>query len=340
MRYLFTLWLLFFAGLMLAQEQVYRVIAQPRLNLRSQPNLQSRILAKATYGDRILAYSGHYGRAKIQARDGVWKKVKFRGQDGFMFSAYLEKLNSGIARTTTPKSPPKVWALVVGVSQYRHAPSLRYSDDDAYLIYSFLKSPEGGALPDQQVQVLVDENATLANIQKAMNKLGEQASSRDLVLFYFSGHGLPGAFLPADFDGKNNALQHEKVKQWLADSGAKHKLCIADACHSGSFRSIDSRGPSKYYEALAEAGEGTAILLSSRAEEASIEVNGLRQGVFSHYLLKGLKGAADQNHDRLVTIGELYQFTSRAVRRYTKSYQSPTIQGKFDQDMPLATIRP
>ncbi len=94
-----------------------------------------------------------------------------------------------------------------------------------------------------------------------------------------------------------------------------------------------------YYEALETVGAGTAILLSSRAEEASIEVNGLRQGVFSHYLLKGLKGGADRDGDRLVTIGELYDFTARAVRRYTQAHQSPTIQGQFDRQLPLAILR-
>ena len=41
-----------------------------------------------------------------------------------------------------------IWSVIVGISKYEHMPSLKYADDDAYRIYAFLKSPEGGALPD------------------------------------------------------------------------------------------------------------------------------------------------------------------------------------------------
>lgn len=52
----------------------------------------------------------------------------------------------------------KIWTVVVGVARYEHMPALRYSDDDAYRIYAFLKSPEGGALKDDQIKILVDED--------------------------------------------------------------------------------------------------------------------------------------------------------------------------------------
>ena len=53
----------------------------------------------------------------------------------------------------------KVWAVVVGIGRYTTMPVLKYTDDDAYHIYAFLKSPEGGALPDSQIRLLIDEDA-------------------------------------------------------------------------------------------------------------------------------------------------------------------------------------
>lgn len=50
----------------------------------------------------------------------------------------------------------------------------------------------------------------------------------------FSGHGLEGTFIPIDYDDSTNSIKHEEIKEILSKSKAKHKVCYADACHSGS----------------------------------------------------------------------------------------------------------
>ena len=84
---------------------------------------------------------------------------------------------------------------------------------------------------------------------------------------------------------------------------------------------------------------GIALLMSSKSEELSLEDHGLRQGVFTYYVLRGLKGAADNNGDYLVTIKELYGYVYSKVREYTANVQTPTLSGKFDAKMPVAMIR-
>ena len=95
-----------------------------------------------------------------------------------------------------PDGPQRVWAVVVGVGAYHHMPALRYTDDDAYRFYAFLKSPEGGSLPDDQIRILIDEEATLKHLKETMTDLFGRAGPDDLILLYFSGHGVRGAFLP------------------------------------------------------------------------------------------------------------------------------------------------
>ncbi len=237
----------------------------------------------------------------------------------------------------------KVWAVIIGVASYNHMPTLRYTDDDAYRIYAFLKSPEGGALPDEQIRLLIDEDATKENILRAMQDVFMRAGSNDLVLLYYSGHGLRGAFLPIDFDGFNNRLEHEEVNKLLDESPAKYKLVLADACHSGSLLAMKSGEMenvlAKYYKSLARAQPGTALIMSSKSEETSLESSGLRQGVFSHFLIRGLKGEADENGDRLITIQELYDFINENVRKYTGNRQSPLLEGKFDPNMTVSVVR-
>ncbi len=237
----------------------------------------------------------------------------------------------------------KVWAVIVGVSSYNHMPTLRYTDDDAYRMFAFLKSPEGGALTDEQIKVLIDEEATKQNIENTMREVYSKAGPNDLIMLYFSGHGLKGSFLPIDYDGYNNKLPHEDVNKILNESQAKYKLCIADACHSGSLLAMKSGEISNalesYYKSLAQAQAGTALLMSSKSDETSLESSGLRQGVFSHFLIRGLKGEADSNNDKIVTMKELFDFVDKNVRSYTGNRQSPLLRGDYDEKMTVAVIR-
>jgi hypothetical protein len=236
----------------------------------------------------------------------------------------------------------RIWAVIIGVGTYQYMPVLRYTDDDAYQVYAFLKSPEGGALPDEQIRVLIDENATHAKIEQAMQEIYMQADANDVVLFYFSGHGLEGAFLPVDCDGVNNRLEHSRVKELITRSQAKHKLVLADACHSGSLfteKQPDDVSVTRLYQAFEASSGGLALLLSSKSQEYSLEDGGLRSGIFSYYLIQGLKGYADKDGSKVVTVQELFDYVYRRVTIYTANAQTPVLTGAFDQQMPVAIIR-
>jgi hypothetical protein len=236
----------------------------------------------------------------------------------------------------------KIWAVIVGAAMYKHMPTLRYTDDDAYQLYAFLKSPEGGALPDRQLKLLIDEEATHSNMMDAMRSTFLRADENDVILFYFSGHGLQGSFLPVDFDGYNNQIKHTDLKRLLESSKAKHKLILADACHSGSLLAMKSplKGVlQRYYKAFENTEGGMALLMSSKGEEYSLEDGGLRSGIFSHFLVRGLKGEADQDANLIVSIQELFDYVHKNVRMYTGNIQTPTLTGLFDPLMPVAVVR-
>jgi hypothetical protein len=274
--------------------------------------------------------------------DGFWRSGEYIGKEQ-PEDYQPTKVTEAPVAATTPFSQTKVWAIVIGVASYDHMPVLRYTDDDAYRFYAFLKSVEGGALPDEQVRILIDEEATRDNILGNMDEIFSMAGPNDLIVFYFSGHGLNGSFLPIDFDGFNNKIAHEEIAAAFNKSKAKFKLCLADACHSGSLIAMRSGETepvlSQYYQTLAKSVSGTALLMSSKADETSLESSGLRQGVFSHFLIRGLKGEADDNKDKVVTVEELFDFIARNVRDYTGNRQSPVIKGTYDPKMPVAIVR-
>jgi uncharacterized caspase-like protein len=168
------------------------------------------------------------------------------------------------------------------------------------------------------------------------------AGPDDVVLIYLAGHGLQGVYVPTDSDGYRNRVEYEDIKQRLSVCQARQKLVIADACYSGSllaaktpmFESVDL-----FYKKLSASGGGTSFLLSSKSEEYSQESQGLRQGIFSHYLIEGLKGKADANKDKLVTLDELYAYVHKHVREYSLNLQTPVLAGDIDRSMPLANVR-
>lgn len=282
---------------------------------------------------------------------GLWQKGKPQGQGKYTYANGV--MLSGIWNNGKFMDPPKVikksyaegtniYALIVGASRYDHFESLKYTDDDAYRVYAFLRSPEGGAIPDDHIRILIDESAVAENIYKGLDDITAMAGPEDVVLVYLAGHGLQGYYVPTDSDGYRNRVEYEEIKERLSVCQARQKLVIADACYSGSLLAAKTpmlQSVDLFYKKLSQSGGGTAFLLSSKSEEYSLESLGLRQGIFSHYLILGLKGTADSNYDKMVTLEELYDYVYVNVRKYSGNLQSPVLAGDIDRSMPLANVR-
>ncbi|MGE5317308.1 MAG: caspase family protein [Chloroflexota bacterium] len=232
----------------------------------------------------------------------------------------------------------KKFAVIVGCSDYMYGNiDLRYSDDDAYRMYAYLKSPEGGALPDENIAVLVDEAATKSNILKTMDDIFSRASENDMLLFFFSGHGSEGAFCPIDLTQEySSLLLHSEIKAVFKKYPAKYKLCLADACYSGS---IYHNTPAIPASQVTSSETNVVIIMSSKPTETSLENPKIRQGAFTYYLLKGLKGSADRNNDHVVTLEEIFPYVKANVLNMTKNGQTPVIEGNASRYMPVGELR-
>ena len=85
--------------------------------------------------------------------------------------------------------------------------------------------------------------------------------------------------------------------------------------------------------------ESIVVITASRKSETSREDNNVKQGIFSYYLIKGLKGAADLNKDREIYADELYSFLKDKVTSYTGYKQNPVIFGKNIKSLLVGTTR-
>lgn len=249
------------------------------------------------------------------------------------------------------------WAVVVGISQYRDSriAGLRYATADARAFYDWLILPRGGAYAPSRVRLLLDQGATAQNIRNALFNWLKQALAEDMVTIYFAGHGSPESpdslnnlfLLPYDVNYAD--IASTGFPMWDIEAAlkrfirAKKVVVIADACHSGgvgqSFdvarrnsRGVEINPIGSGLQNLSQLADGIAVISASDDKQYSQESKqwGEGHGVFTYYLLQGLRGEADYNRDGQVTLGELIPYLSEKVRRETKNAQSPTVAGKFD----------
>jgi uncharacterized caspase-like protein len=250
---------------------------------------------------------------------------------------------------------PTIWAVVVGVSKYqKEEMNLNYADKDAQLFYSHLSSPSGLNVPKENSTLLVNSQATRANILRAINEKCNKSFEDDLIILYLSGHGMPDPvgnevyFLGYESEIDNllgTAVSMADIEKALSRSKAKKKIWIADACHSGG-AGLNIKGNQTYltnkmFLELATAKEGCAVLTASSASELSKEGKdwGEGQGVFTYYLIEGLKGDADIDKDGIITIREIYEYISKKVIEATNGQQHPELKGTFDNKLPLGKAK-
>ena len=207
-----------------------------------------------------------------------------------------------------------VWALVVGISDYRDEGirDLKYSEEDARAFHGFLVSPEGGGFPVDHVRLLLGKEASLKEIRKGLSWLRDSSTKEDLVVFFFAGHGTFDVDRDGDeedgldeylvpYDAEVDAIAatclcDDEVGYWLGQVKAKGIVGILDLCFSGSwlrkmrcFMKEGRRAGFWIRTAFTElVGEGRALIVASQEHELVQESNKLEHGVFTYFLLRGL----------------------------------------------------
>ncbi len=252
----------------------------------------------------------------------------------------------------------KLWAVVIGVSSYRNLSKdqqLQYAHRDAQDFAAFLRSPNGGGFPANQVSVLLNQAATLSAMRSALGTaLPRSVEPDDVVVIFFAGHGVvegdrDGYLLAHDSDPQNlyaTAMPIAELDRIVTERiKARSVILIADACHAGKLgwtsRSTEAQTMvNRYMEEVGKTGQGVLRILGSRADQRSYEGEhwGGGHGVFTHFLLKGLRGEADKDKDGFVRAAEVLEYLSENVPKETKSLQHPRAAGSIDPRLPLAVL--
>ena len=149
-------------------------------------------------------------------------------------------------------------------------------------------------------------------------------NERREFIFYYSGHSDEEGLLLGQ-----NRYSYKKLRSDITEIPADVHIAIVDSCSSGAL--TRSKGGVRKPAFLIDASnitEGHAFLTSSSADEAAQESDRIQASFFTHYLVSGLRGAADSTNDGRVTLNEAYHYafneTLAATEKTRYGAQHPT----------------
>ncbi|MBD2101058.1 caspase domain-containing protein [Leptolyngbya sp. FACHB-261] len=236
----------------------------------------------------------------------------------------------------------KLWVLLVGVNQYQDnsLPALCYSAPDCQGLGKALAEATR-AFPNKETIAHHDfseQLPKLATVRASLRRVVAEAKAQDTVLFYFSGHGVLDAesqqsvLCLSDTDKSNlvgTGLPVQGLLQTLDQCEAHAQLVWLDACHSGDMTMRGARGEAApvltrpdptptlvhVLRQRAARSKGFYALLSCDQGQRSWEFPELGHGVFTYYLMRGLRGEA-ADAQGVIDADGLYKYVYQQTLQY------------------------
>ena len=218
-------------------------------------------------------------------------------------------------------------ALIIGNSEYEdtNLAQLVTPGADANTLAEILRDPEIGGF--DEVSALVNHPA--ASIRRAVAGFFVGRGRDDLLLLYFSGHGIRddrGQLFLAVKDTEHNLLRGTAIPaafitDEMDNSRSRRQVLILDCCHSGAFaRGMKGTPGASVGTATAFEGTGSGRVVLTATDSTQYAWEGDRvigqadNSVFTHYLIQGLRtGEADNDADGHTTLDELYDYVYEQV---------------------------
>jgi uncharacterized caspase-like protein len=264
---------------------------------------------------------------------------------------------------TVEKRAGRLFAVVIGVSHYakggdQQINDLQFADRDAKSVLDFLKSPAGGGVTDEDSLLLLNGDATTESVRHALFTFLTKPQEQDTVIIYIAGHGAPDPLDPRNIyfltaDAKPDDMGGTAFPMWQLQDvfervlKARRVITFADTCHSYGFSGARAGAGQRhannlvnqYLQRYASKGQ-RAVITASDISESSFEDAkwGDGHGVFTYFLLQGLQGKADANHDGVVTAGELFNYLKQSVPQATGGKQNPRAMVGLANGLTVSTV--
>lgn len=222
-------------------------------------------------------------------------------------------------------------AVIIGVNTYDRSTGLRplkYAASDATNLKNTLIKQ------GYKVRLLTNHHAGKHMILNAIEQAGKTLKrNTGTFIFAYSGHGFASNkqnYLASHGTVINrlaqSALPLREVQQAIRRTGAKRAILFIDACRNdpniAGSKSVASTG------FIYSKSEGIKTLYATKFGEVSWESPQLRHGVFSHFLIKALRGeAADRNG--VISFSSVEKYVQQNVSNWTFSHRMPNTQLPF-----------
>ena len=218
------------------------------------------------------------------------------------------------------------FALVIGISKYREEaiPAVKYASRDAEVIARYLENV--GGIPRSNIKVLTDTSVTKSDLEAYIEDwLARRVSKDSTVFIYYAGHGAPDmeskeAYIVPyeghpDFQSKLYSLK--KMYESLNKLPAREVIVMLDSCFSGTGgRSVTKSGARPLVISIENpvlASGKINVLAASTGSQISSDYDSVKHGLFTYFILRGMRGEADKNGNGTIELGELYDYVKTNV---------------------------
>lgn len=232
------------------------------------------------------------------------------------------------------------YALVIGMSKYRHLKRLEGPDRDVDEVSALLSEQGFKVTPARDL----DSKTLKETVQKFLDDTSKVKDRR--IIIYFAGHGWTldalnppynkiGYIVPIDAPDptispesetkfRQLAINTEVIQGWAKSIETTHSLFVFDSCFSGFVARGEPRMPLLISNKLARASRQ---FISSGSANETVPDN----SIFRKYFVDGLRGAADSNNDGWIQATELFRYIEEKVlnEAINKGYSQTPQQFQF-----------
>lgn len=243
-------------------------------------------------------------------------------------------------------SKPDALAVIFGIETYKKVSGVTFAKQDATIFKDYAVKVLG--VPDNKnnIYFLTDE-VTLGEFKKAFGANGWLARrvkpTSDVYIFY-AGHGAPdienkrGFLIPQDGDPNyagETGYSIDELYKFLNNLKAKSVSVFLDSCFSGANREnkmllAQARPLVTRVQVQIPQQNNLTIFSAASGNQISSGYPEKQHGLFSYFLMKGLKGDADKNKDGALNAGELQSYLLKNVQETAVSLdreQTPEMFG-------------
>lgn len=235
------------------------------------------------------------------------------------------------------------YAIVIGIESYRQKlPKADFASHDAKIISEYLTKTMG--YPEENVITLINDRALKSDIEKYFDRwLANNVEENGRVFIYYSGHGAPNtktgdAYL-VPYDGDPTFIAEtgysiSRLYESLGKLKAREITVVLDSCFSGAGgRSVLAKGAKPLVVMINTPNiqKNISVMSASSGDQVSSAYEEKGHGLFTYFLLKGIKNEDVVKPDGSVAISDLFGYlkpqVERIARKQFNNEQTPQLIG-------------